>query len=375
MDIAKKIGNNHVVWLEKSNRWVQLEEPAWLIYSQRKKGTDTVTLSRICAKRYNLTLQESDQFVNEICTCLSGLNEPARDPASETDITCLPSYNNNKNYSSRDYLIGTKYFRINFETRLAEYYIHPPLAHLETSTSGKTDVKFEIKSSADIPVLIEQNYPAYACKDFMQLKKRLFIRMANTIYNKTNEDWMSFVHASAITDGKQTVLLSSGSGSGKSTMAALLQKKGLSVASDDFVPIDAKKKQAFAFPAAISVKEGSFKLLSPYYGNLHDKDFNSYEFINSKVRFLPPKSDTIQEFLPQPLKCIVFIKYNPNIFCNFNIIPQNEALKLFHEQAWVSGNPKHARNFINWFVKLDCYRLEYGDTDAGINKILRIFKN
>ncbi len=371
-DIVKKIGNHYIVWFKQSNLWVQFEEPAWFVHYQHQKGVDLKTITRKCVKRYNLTQKESYLFVKDIYTSISNLNEPFRDLTTDHNPSLQSSFNCKKHYTTRNYLIGNKCFRILFETRLAEYYIHPTLAHLETTISQNPDVIFEIQNSDNLPVLIEQNEKVHTCKGFMQLKKRLFIRMANTLYNKTNDDWLSFVHASALTDGKKTILLSSASGSGKSTMAALLQTKGLTVVSDDFVPIDAKNKKAFAFPAAISIKEGSFDLLSPYYGNLHDKKFNNYEYINNAVRYLPLRFDIMSNYKERPLKTIVFIQYKPDILCDFKIIPQNEALKLFHEQAWVS--PKHTRNFINWFVKLNYYRLEYSDTNEGINKILGIFK-
>lgn len=373
-NIEKKINNSHILWIRQSNRWVQLEEPAWFVNKLYQKGIDCDRISRKYARKYNLPHLECRRFVDEICTGITELSKPESASAMDFKSSYFPSDYSFVPYSTRHYLVGGKHFALSFETRLVEYYIHPSLAHLETGHFEEADVKFEIYNHGNISGLRKKQCEAVSIfEDFNQLKKRLFITMVNTIYHKTNNDWMTFVHASAVTNGKQTLLLSSASGSGKSSMAALLQTRGLQLVSDDFVPIDAKNKRAFPFPAAISVKEGAFGLLSPYYGNLHDINFNRYEYTHRSLRHLPPKSTGSAYFKPKPVKSIVFIRYNPHLSCIFKRVPSNEALKLFHEQAWVSDNPDHARAFINWFVKLHCYSLEYGDTEEGIRRLLGIF--
>ena len=373
---TKKIDNNYVMWFEQSNRWMHFEEPAWFVDKLYQKGINSYEISHKCAKKYNLSQPECLSFVNEICIKIAELSKPASDSTADNNSSLIYSDYSFVPYSTRYYLIGSKRFALNFETRIAEYYIHPPLTYLETGNFGEVDIHFEIYCKGNHPVLMEKNRPetTSSFEDFNRLKKRLFITMVNTIYNKTDNDWMSFVHASALTDGKQTLLLSSASGSGKSSMAALLQTKGLQLVSDDFVPIDAKNKRAFPFPAAISVKEGAFPLLSPFYGNLTDKNFNSYEYTHRSVRYLPLKSSGLEFFKARPVRNIIFIRYNAKVSCNFSRVPSNEALKLFHAQSWVSGNPHHAKAFINWFVQMRCFSLEYGDTEEGMNKVLGVFE-
>jgi hypothetical protein len=374
-DIEKKVNNSHIVWFRQSNSWIQFEEPAWFVKKLHQTGLDRETITLKCIRKYNLPSNECRSFVDEICARLTEISKPVPDSADINFSYFSPDYKFVP-YSTRHYLIANKRFTLTFETRLAEYYIHPSLAHLELNKSEKADAEFEIYNHGNISGLRVKNHPETAStfEDFNQLKNRLFINIVNAIYNKTNNDWMSLVHASAMTDGKQTILLSSASGSGKSSMAALLQTRGLQLVSDDFVPIDVKTKRAFPFPAAISVKEGAFDLLSPHYGNLHDIDYNKYEHSNRSVRYLPPVSTGKSTIKALPVKSIVFIRYNPRVSCDFNLLTSNEAFRLFHEQAWVSGNFKHAGIFLNWFLKLHCYNLEYGDTEEGLNKILGLFK-
>ncbi len=375
--IAKKIDNSHVVWFEQSNRWVQFEEPAWLVNKYYLKGIDKSTISKKIARKYQLPNNKCNIFVNTICSKISEFTK--QQTASTNNI--IKNFSNiacsYPLYSVRHYTIGNKHFTLNFDSRIAEYHIHPPLSFLEKENFETVDIEYEIFSHGNELILREKNCLETTSfhSDFNKLKQRLFKLITNNIHNKCDNDWMSFVHASALTNGKQTVLLASASGSGKSSMAALLQTKGLQLVSDDFVPIDAKSKRAFPFPAAISVKEGAFDLLSPHYGNLHEKSFNSYEFTNKSLRFLPPCHTNSKTIKALPVKNIVFIRYNAQISCNLKLVPASESLKLFHEQAWVSGKPAHAKAFINWFAKVRCYSLEYGDTEKGINTMLQIFDN
>lgn len=372
-DIVKKVGSKYILWLEKSNRWIQLEEPAWFVHQLQRKGMDSETICRKCARRYQLDHQKVKQFVDHISTSISALNKPLQKTREEASEHLLSLNETIPPYSTRNYVIDDTYFRISFDSKLAEYYIHPPIAHLETVQSKDRVIQYSIHSNKRRPVFSEHNHTSLAFDDYMQLKKHLFIKMASSLYRKSKGDWLSFVHASAVTDGKQTILLSSPSGSGKSTMAALLQAKGLTVVSDDFLPIDASRKHAFAMPFGISVKEGSIGLLSSYYGGLQDKQFNRYEYSNSTVRYIPPVAESVHYFKSRPVKNIVFIQYTPQVDCEFHRIPQHEALKLFHQQAWVSDTPEHAREFIKWFLKVGCYRLEYGNTQEGMDAILHLF--
>ncbi|MBK6281672.1 MAG: hypothetical protein IPF54_02465 [Draconibacterium sp.] len=77
-------------------------------------------------------------------------------------------------------------------------------------------------------------------------------------------------HASAVTNHKKTVLFSGSSGSGKTTLAALLLQKGFDLVSDDLVLFD-KKKRAYGFPSAMSVKNGALKHFHPFILNLTTK--------------------------------------------------------------------------------------------------------
>ena len=85
------------------------------------------------------------------------------------------------------------------------------------------------------------------------------------MYHKEESEWMGVFHASAVSNQQKAVLFLGDSGNGKSTSLALLQKHGFQCLADDFVPVAAKNKEVYHFPAAISVKNSSLQTLAPLY--------------------------------------------------------------------------------------------------------------
>ncbi len=216
------------------------------------------------------------------------------------------------------------------------------------------------------------------------LKHRLYTAITNHIYGIPEEGWMSFIHASAVTNGREAIILSSASGSGKSTMAALLQlpaekssrsnQGDLFFMSDDFVPVAAESREAYPFPAAITVKKGSFDVIAPYYDPDRDADAGYRGSAGSQVRYLCPRFPEKNPYGARPVKNIIFIKHTPGVPFRFRKLDTLSALAAFHEEAWVSQNPGHAQSFIDWFVTVECLRLEYDDSRKAVQAIRALFE-
>ena len=100
------------------------------------------------------------------------------------------------------------------------------------------------------------------------LKGMAFLQILNAVYEKDDKDWMAVIHASAVSNGSKTIIFTASSGSGKSTIAALLQKEGFALVSDDFVAIGSLSQHVFPFPVALSIKEGAMDILAGLYPSL-----------------------------------------------------------------------------------------------------------
>jgi hypothetical protein len=384
--VAKRTGDSHVVWFQESNRWVEFKEPAWFIYSLIEKKTAESKIKDQLINRYELPETEAKRFLQEVIEGIRVSEIPSGNlPPGETENSEYNSYIFNRR-TTRHYIMNNRHISITYGSALLEYYIHRPLSHLEAKTGKKGAAQFELFEISDDKNRYVLRYnktgapPAKVYSEPGMLKHKLYTEITSCIYGVPPEEWMSFIHASAITNGKEAILLSSSSGSGKSTMAAMLQSEmaikmghGQFFMSDDFVPVDAKEKKVHVFPAALSVKEGSFSVISQFYDPAADADSGFSQLASRQIRYLRPRfQDNIYQ--PRPVKAIVFLKRDEDISFKMEKLQITSALSLFHQEAWVSHNPGHAQAFIDWFVTLNCYRLEYSDNIKAIEAISDLFK-
>lgn len=401
--VIKRIGDSHVVWFPESNRWIEFREPAWYIYKKYQAGKGSQNIISELKKRYELPESEARRFYTEITEGINHAMQGGFDP--------MPGLNDGSAFAeykfspcnTHHYLFNNKRFTIIYGSPLLENYIHRPLMHIETITETRDSQVFEL---FEIPGSKKGNDPdkRYALRQEGKkvytfaypghLKHKLYIEITSHLYDISTENWMSFIHASAITNGDEAILLSSASGNGKSTMAALLlagdsgiHQEGqhgdsleipaneIYLLSDDFVPVDAEKGKAWPFPAALSAKKGAFAVINNYYDPATDVDAAYRGKKDRNIRYLRPRYPVGKPFHPVNVNKIIFIRYNISAGFQIEKIPVTKALAMFHEEAWVSHNPGHAQKFIDWFTRLECYRLEYSDNKKAKESIRKLFQS
>jgi hypothetical protein len=182
------------------------------------------------------------------------------------------------------------------------------------------------------------------------------------------------VHASALSNGRKTILFPAKPGSGKTTMAAMLQHKGYHMVSDDFVPIDKYEFRAWPIPIAMSVKQGSMNLISSIYPEIEDKPLNHITPEKS-VRYIYPGS--AQEFSLEalPVKEFVFITYDPLVDFQWQRIDPARAVALLLDQSWVSPCEGTAEILLNQLCQWSFYELTYSDNQKALDTIENLFGN
>ena len=367
--MVRKIGGSHVVWFHESNRWVEFREPAWVVYRSLIKGEKEPATTRLLGQRYGLPPSEARRFYNEIAGAIKESEnkaEPSARPGpakQKQSAGPFPSGPARQRTKTRRYSANSKTFSITYGSPAAEYYLHRPLAHLETDNDGSTELSLMAEDNDDDPGM---------------LKHKVYNAICNHIHGMNEKEWMCHIHASALTDGSSAVLLPSASGSGKSTMAAILQLangKNLYFMSDDFIPVSAGTLKAYPFPAAISIKEGSSAMLAPFYDPAGDADASYSAPAGKKERYLRPRFPERDPFAPRPVTAMVFLQYGRENGFRMEKMDTLSALEAFHREAWVSQNPVHAEKFIDWFVSLDFYRLAFTDSGRAAAAIRNLFKN
>lgn len=371
----KKIHDFYVVWLQKSNKYIQLEEPAWFVFSKLANRYKTETIAARCAVRYGLEADESLAFVDEIRSGIERLNQPINNQGRAINISSEES-RPSVPYSRRRYRFEDKLIEFSYETRLFEYYLHPLICHLET-TEVQDDVPVFELFRCDDKIIFRLNGTTKGSWDNDEthlMKGQIFMNLLSVMFGKNDLDWLMTVHASALTNGRKTLLISAGPGSGKTTMAALLQNRGYQMVSDDFVAIDRYSIHAWPFPLAMSVKQGAMELLSSLYPDLEQQPLTHIS-PEKKVRYLYPEINQESVKRTFPVKEFIFIQYNKTVDFEWEKLDQRNAVKLLFDQSWISPADGIAPVLLNQLDRWSFYRLTYSDNQKALDAITNLFNH
>jgi len=313
--VKRKIGNSYLIWFQNSNLYFYLEEPAYYVFRKIVKRYKTETIAKEFSIRYLVSFGESLKFVSEIRQKADKINQPYNHKKYFEVFEDELNKHVYTLYSRYSYNMVNRIIEFSYETSWLENYIHPMIKHLETKDELDDKSRFELFTYKDWIILrIDNILKGSWTKDQSEfVKGRIFVELINVLHNKKESDWLMTVHASAISDGNKTILFSAAPGSGKTTIAALLQAKGYQIISDDFVPIEQSSFKAYPLPIAMSVKEGSMELLRSHYPEL---ETNPLITVNSKkkIKYLPVDTKVMNMIFP--VNEFVFIKYDIQLIYN-----------------------------------------------------------
>ena len=186
-------------------------------------------------------------------------------------------------------------------------------------------------------------------------------------------DWMGVFHASAVSYDGKAFLFPAGSGRGKSTLAALLAASGCGLLSDDFTPVEKGSSLVYPFPGAIGLKQGSLPVLMPHYPSLsREVGVMKHPY---PVTYLPVSG---QEMLPGrgfEAGALVFVHYVPGRNCDLQEVSNRDMLGELLGESWLDGSPRAAEQFMDWFFRVPCYRLHYGDSGKAVQALLTMMSD
>jgi len=372
--LKRKIGQSYLIWFQNSNLYFQLEKPAWFVFRKLIKQYKTETIAKEFSTRYSYSFEESLAFVSEIRLKIEEINQPEK-PKNNTLQTLegLDQYISTA-YSIHRYLLGNKIIEFSYGTQWLENYIHPLINHLETREDIDEKPYFELFAFQDRVVFRFNNVVkgSWASDESNLVKGKIFMELINVLHNKTDADWLMTVHASAITNGQKTILLSAPPGSGKTTLAALLQANGYQLISDDFVPIDQESFHAYPFPIAMSVKEGSMEVLTSHYPALEKKQLN-YITSEKSVRYLPVENKMMNMIFP--VQGFIFVKYDNTVDFILEKLDEVRGITLLLEQTWVAPTKGNTAIFLEKVLQNPFFQLTYSNNQKALDAITQLFEN
>jgi hypothetical protein len=369
--IVKELEQKSVVWFQPSNQYLLLEPTTASIIKAISEKKEIKKIATELENELDIPFEKAIDFILD-------LEEKIIKPNTEVDLK--PSVNG-KNYDApksfgytKYYLMYDKTFKVKFSSEFEVSLIHPKFAHLEVPTISQPDYHILVFNHSNYTYLVmnDELIGSWSKKEIHYFQGKFSMKIIESIYEKLEENWMGVFHASALSRGKNSILMLGDSGNGKSTSLALLQANGFNCVADDFVPID-HQKAVHSFPAGISIKKNSLPVLLPFYPELENSAEYHYKRLNKTVRYLPPKNVAYET--TYPCKALVFIKYDQHVEFELEKVTNEKAFEYLIPDSWISQKPENVVIFLDWFSSLPCYQLTYSNNQKMMEEVGKILNN
>jgi len=370
--LIKPLNNQSIVWFKNTNTYVLVAPETAQIIKQYFKGTKNGVLKNWIKETLNFSEKEIQALLPPVLKRVKELNKK-----EVKDDTQLDFKSTDSPAVSKYYQIKNTCFKVDFQTENLAFLIHPKFEHLEVKGISKHNHHFEVfLNDRKIVFKTDGDYVGtWSADEIHYFQGKFSMKLVEKLYQKPERDWIGVFHASALSDGKKNMMFLGDSGNGKSTLAALLVAQGYTLFADDFVPVEAKSKQIYYFPAAISIKEKALEVLNPIFPKLKKTPQIDLAYINKSVRYLvasPLKEKAVSHL---PCKTLVFVKYQKNSGLKIEEIEKEDAFQKLIPDSWLSPLPKNAQQFLDWFEKLTCYSLTYSDNELMYQTVKKLYQD
>lgn len=365
------IEDKTIVWFAASNEYVVFENEVANILQQRISGSSIDEIALAISNKMDIPFTEIKEFIEN-------LEEQFLNKSLVENILLEKEASKIKKPKqfeiSETYLINEVICKVSFLSKKERELIHPKFAHLVTDDAPIYHHLFEVFIHQNEIILYVNNVfiGSWHPEEVHYFQGKFSMELIQKIHHKDEAKWLGVFHASAVSDGKQSILFLGDSGNGKSTSLALLQANGFTCLADDFVPVAAENKEVYSFPAAISIKKNSLQVLDSLYPTLATAQEYDYIRLNKIVRYLPPNNTDFTSHLP--CKKLVFIKYEKESDLKVTSISKLTAFQQLIPDSWLSPLTENAAIFLDWFENLKCYQITYSDNEKMIEKVRELFE-
>ena len=366
------IEDKTITWFDTNNEYIVLENTTADILKRLNKGVSVPEIAAVLSKKLAVPLDKTIDLILELEKKFFTKNTSKNSEINNDhkDIKRPKSFEFVKYYK-----VNNSVFKVSYLSEKELSFVHPKFAHLVIDETKGFLNEFEVFINHNFIFLYVNNIfiGSWENQEIHFFQGKFSMEFIQKIHQKEEDEWLGVFHASAISNGKKSMLFLGDSGNGKSTSLALLQANGFTCLADDFVPMDANKQEVYSFPAAISIKKNSLETLLPTYPELATTAEYNFKRLNKIVRYLKPNNDDF--FAHLPCNDLVFIKYKKNAELSCKEISKIDAFQQLVPDSWLSPKKENAQIFLNWFKKLNCYQLTYSNNEKMIETVTKIFNN
>ncbi|PJA04807.1 MAG: hypothetical protein COX71_09905, partial [Flavobacteriales bacterium CG_4_10_14_0_2_um_filter_35_18] len=221
--LIRNLAQQSVVWFKAANAYVLVAPQMAKLIERIGKGLDDKALIDWSQKNLKLSKHQSEALLKATFKLIAELN--VTKPVIKSALQIADKH---QDYAFiKYYKIGHFVVKASFESEALAFLIHPKFDHLSVAETP-FNTEFEVSLQNEQLILKVDNLVVgtWAKNEVEYFQGKFSMCLITQLYGKAESEWMGVFHASALSDGKNSVLFMGDSGNGKSTLAALLMAKG-----------------------------------------------------------------------------------------------------------------------------------------------------
>jgi hypothetical protein len=264
---------------------------------------------------------------------------------------------------TRDYFIAGKNVRLLLQTRELAEEIAPRLESLPPAPSAPDFTFLVVEESDGFRIFCGQR--CIAKEEGVGAIRAVLLQ--EIVRSCRGQECLAVFHAGACGSSSRCVVFPAGTQSGKTTLAAVLMKTGLTFYSDDSVLLERDTLSVPSMPFSLMIREGSWTILDSRFPELRLAPILSR--YGQRVRFLPPEGISQGELRGQ-VGAVVFVRFDREAANEITSLDTLQALlRLQQSGFWVAHDEQSIRRFLDWLQSTPCYSLSYSDVDQAASII------
>ena len=363
--ISEKIDfNTNIIWFEKSNKYIIVDD-----------FINNLILNKINSSLYpinkdlkNNKINSSDlqHIENDLKELLKDCNTPRLKKQSKNNL----KENKSLKFQSL-FTFNSRTIKVEYENESLKELVEPKFTHLKSN--NKESLLLKILTKNKKLYLFKENLflGEWDSSEMHEFQGKVSMELTSFFHNKKNEDWTAVFHGSTLCRDNNSIMLTGDSGSGKSSLSAILMANDYSLIADDFSPMDINSIH-YNFPSAISVKEGFFSTAERLFESFNKLRKYYINEIKGDVKYLPANNEK-NLILSANCSKIINVKFGKDLKNEIKQINKGVSLQKILPDAWISNEKKHAKSFIKWVKSSVFYDLTYNDDKKVLQMINNIF--
>ena len=352
------------MWFEKSNKYIVVNDLLNNLILNRI-DTEKFPIDTSLLKKNKINSEKLNPIIDNIKNLLKECNQYDDKINTERSLSVLDKYTHQSKFK-----FNRRVVKIEYSGESLKSLIDPKFNHLKCNDKEEITYKVVERNKKINLFKNEKFLGSWGNEKMHEFQGKVSMELTSFFHGMSDSDWTAVFHGSTLFGGNNCLMLTGDSGSGKSSLSAILMANDFALIADDFSPMDDKGVH-YNFPSAISIKEGFYSEAKKLYKSFSELNEYYINDIKGNVKYLADKSD--KPILSSNCNTILNVKFGAGLKNEIKSINKGKALEKILPDAWISKNIKDAIAFTTWVKSSMFYDLTYNDNDEAIkiiNKIL-----